>query len=856
MAGTPCRFPPNRSGGLILLRTYCGAPLILLLLPVAAVAEDELDALFGPPPTVASEQMPAGPVASETQVQKTSEPAPAASIQLAQPAPTAAPRQPRRQIEEIVVTAQKTEQSLSDVPVSVTALQGEFLKNNNVGNLTEASAYVPNVRVESTSPSSPQVFIRGFGTNTFNPSFEPSVGLVQDEIFYARGAYFTESMFDLERIEVLRGPQGTLFGKNTIAGVFNIVTRGAPEQGVEADLSYARNEWADDRFEAGVGARLSERWGVRLAALEDHRHGRLYNTTIDRYEDTLEQSAQRLRLDYQGDGRLDFGLVGQRSESQVHFWPRQLYELDDDTRSYLQNFDPQLEDNPHDFQTSFDYPGYMNKDSWSAAAHADLELGPMLNLAGLNTTVVLGVSKLHVDQYQDLDTSPADLLRLYGDTEDYQQYSAEWRFSGHGDAPWGQGLEFVAGLFAMQTDYHIVTGIEAGQDLASYALSNDGLQLLSGGAIAGIPFGGLGQLTGLLAPLLGPLVGGVIGQDRYEYDFDQRVQTYAAFAQLSWHLDAHWSITPGLRINREVKDIRAKGESQCRTKPLTQQCIVQLLVSGEDYQQFIEREEDNLSPKLSLMYRHDDDLSLFANWSRGYKSGGANAISFTDGELEYEPETATAWELGIKSHWLQRSLSLNATLYRMDFDDLQVLAFNSVFFDVTNAASAYSQGLELDAYWLTPYQPLNLAASVGWLDARYDRYVDAPAPVSDGVNAQQDLSGKTLAFAPRWAATLSPTLQYRLGQHEFTLGLNARYQAQQYTDTDLDPATRVPGHVLYSAHLRVAPPSQRWSVTLGAKNLSDKRVLNQAIDSALFPGTFLANQQPGRVVYGKFSLQW
>ncbi len=835
-------------------RKRWGAVLfVMLMMPLAALAQDELDALFGPPP-----QSPSGdiPVTDDSADSGSADEAPLPTIPVSQPAEQPPVRQPRRSIEEIIVTAQKTEQSLSDVPVSVTALQGDFLKNNNVGNLTEASTYVPNVRVESTSPSSPQVFIRGFGTNTFNPSFEPSVGLVQDEVFYARGAYFTESMFDLERIEVLRGPQGTLFGKNTIAGVFNIVTRGAPDQGVEADLSYTRNEWADDRFEAGLGARLGENWGMRLALLEDHRHGRLYNSLIERYEDTLEQSAQRLRFDYDGDAGLQLGLVAQRSESQVHFWPRQLYVLDDDTRNYLQNFDPQVEDNPHDFQTSFDYPGYMNKDSWSAAAHAGLDLGAVGGLNNLNTTLVLGVSNLHVDQYQDLDTSPADLLRLYGDTEDYEQYSAEWRFSGQGAAPWGESIEFVAGLYAMQTDYHIITGIEAGDDLASYALSNDGLQLLTSGAIAGIPFGGLGVLTGALAPLLGPLVGGVIGEDRYEYDFTQSVRTYAAFGQLTWHLNERWSVTPGLRINREVKDINAHGESQCITKPLTQQCIVQLLVNGEDYTENIEREEGNLSPKLSVMYRYDDDLRVFANWSRGYKSGGANAISFTGGDLEYEPETATAWELGIKSHWFQRSLSVNATLYRMEFDDLQVLAFNSVFFDVTNAASAYSQGLELDAYWLTPYQPLSIAASVGWLDARYDRYADAPAPVSEGVNAQQDLSGKTLAFAPRTAATLSPTLEYTVGRYDLTLGLNARYQAEQFTDTDLDPATRVPAHVVYSAHLRVVPASNRWSITLGGKNLTDKRVLNQAIDSALFPGTFLANQQPGRTLYGKFSLQW
>ncbi|WP_286846087.1 TonB-dependent receptor plug domain-containing protein, partial [Spongiibacter sp. UBA6593] len=126
----------------------------------------------------------------------------------------AQPNKPARVIEEVVVTAQKSQQSLQDVPISISALSGDFMQENAIGDLVEVSTYVPNVRVEFTSPSSPQVFIRGFGTNSFNPSFEPAVGLVQDEVFFGRPSYFSESMYDLDRVEVLRGPQGTLYGRN------------------------------------------------------------------------------------------------------------------------------------------------------------------------------------------------------------------------------------------------------------------------------------------------------------------------------------------------------------------------------------------------------------------------------------------------------------------------------------------------------------------------------------------------------------------------------------------------------------------------------------------------------------------
>ena len=764
-------------------------------------------------------------------------------------------RAPRRQIEEIIVTAQKTEQSLSDVPVSVTSLQGKFLVENAVGTLTEASTYVPNVRVESTSPTSPQVFIRGFGTNTFNPSFEPSVGLVQDDIFYARGSYFTQSMFDLARIEVLRGPQGTLFGKNTIAGVFNIVTRGAPDEGTEVDLRYQRTEWNDDRIEGGIGARLNDDWGARVAILEERRHGRLYNTLVQRFEDEVNQSAQRLRLDYEGTSPLTMGLVVQNTATKVNFWPRQLFQIDPDTEAYLSGFDPQIEGNPLDFQTSFNIPGWMHIDSWTAGGNGSYDFGQVFGLDGLETTVVVASSFMGINQFQDLDTSPADLINLFGDKEDYDQHSFEWRFTGCGGAPfgWGSGSEFVAGVYGLEATYHIITGIEAGEDLASYALTDSGQRLISGGSSSGLPFGGA---AGALGPVLGPLIAAGIGQDRYTFDYQQRNRTFAAFGQLTWNINTQWSITPGLRFNNEQKRITSIGVSSCPSKSATQDCLVQTIVSANDYEVDIHRRESNISPKLSAMYHHHDDLRVFATWSRGFKSGGANAISFTGEDLEYEPEIATSTELGIKSHWFDRTLSINATAYRMDFDDLQVLAFNGVFFDVSNAGAAYSTGLELDSQWLTPYEPLTLNTSLGYLEAKYKRYDNAPAPVSEGLNERQDLAGKTLAFAPKWSATVSPMLEYSLFGLDLNLGFNIRYQDDQFTDTDLDEYTRVKAHTIYSAHLRVSPYAGHWNLVIGAKNLTDKRVLNQSLDTALFPGVYLVNQQPGRTLYAGIGLDF
>lgn len=757
-----------------------------------------------------------------------------------------------RVLEEVVVTAQKSQQSLQDVPISISALSGDFMQDNAIGDLVAVSAYVPNVRVEFTSPSSPQVFIRGFGTNSFNPSFEPAVGLVQDEVFYGRPSYFSESMYDLARVEVLRGPQGTLFGKNTIAGVFNVSSQTVPtEEGSEGKLSYRDEEYGEQRLEAGVGYRFSPSLGLRLSAMKWQRDGRLENTKLERKEDDRDQDALRAKLNWQPSDRSELEFIAQQSVTRVNFWPRQLMKLDDDTRDYLQNFDPEIEDDPFNFQTSFNEDGKLYQRSDSLALRGSYDFGEVAGLSRLDTTAVIGLSWLDVEQRQDLDVSPADLLTL-DEVDDYRQQTFEWRFSGAADSLFGLGgnVEFIGGLYYFQSDFRIIADIIAGQDIASYVLTKDAQQLLSGSSnVPGNP------LAGTLAAILPQLTNLLQETDYYRFDYRQDTAATALFGQVSWDISEKWVLTPGLRLNRETKKSTPTGQGVC-SNPL-QPCITATLTGGQDYAPGeIERTETQLSPKLTLSYFLNDDISFFTSLSRGFKSGGVNAISFTGEQLEFEPEEAQSFELGLRSRWLDNSLQLNMTAYRMDFDDLQVLAFNGLLFDVTNAAAAFSEGIESEIQWLTPYTPLSINASLGYLRARYKEYENGPAPISDGIGAKQDLSGKRLAFAPELTATISPMLEYQLGSLLLRASMNIQHQGEHYTDTDLDDNTRIPDTTTVAANLTLRSDEQGWALTVGGKNLSDERSLNQVIDTAMFPGTYNPSQNPGRSVFASMSYQW
>ena len=837
--------PPRPSHTPLPVRVLRGSPIVLLLIGLhspAALAQDDLDSLFESESSLA-------PAPSPTATPRPNSQASVDTIRLAEDTPPAVSASPRRQLEEIVVTAQKTEQSLQDVPVSVSALTGEFIDEAGIGDLSQVAGYVPNIRVDVHDMGSPQVFIRGFGTNTLNPGFESSVGLVQDEIFLGRGGYFTDAMFDIERIEVLRGPQGTLFGKNTVAGVFNLVSAGPTEEFAgDVSLTYGSN--GEQRFEAGLGGMINDWSGVRLSVLDRGFDGELYNTAQQRYDDYHEQQAYRLKALLYPRDSIEMELTHVKSDSTIGFWPYQLYQLDGGTQAYLSQFDPQVEGNADDFQSSQNVAGVMDKGSETSGLKTSWDIGNWGGISNLNSVLVLGYSTFYIDQLSDFDASPSDIMILNSHSR-HDQTTIEWRATGSFDSLFGlgTGVDFVAGLYFYGAHDHIYPRLITGEDIFSYALTADALQLISGsnaGAAADLPVPGLAELAGLTGP--------VSEDDYYQLDFEQDTASYAFFGQASWFLNDRFSVIAGLRINYEDKQTHAQGQA-CPDK--LGPCITEILLASEDYDYpDLERSETDISPKLALQYALTEDINIYTSYAKGYKSGGFNAISFTGEDLEFEPELTDTYEIGIKGQFFDRTLNINATAYRSEFDNLQVLAFNGVFFDVSNAASAYSQGLEMDLMWLTPYEPLSVTAAYGLLEARYHDYETAPAPISEGSGATQDLSGGRIAFAPKQTVTISPSLTYPLWGMSLGLAVDGIYIGDQYTDSDLDPNVFVEGYWSLSARMSLSSADRMWSFTLGGTNLTDQRERNLTTDATFFPGSYFAQQVPGRRLYATLAVNW
>lgn len=838
----------------------------VLLLPIASKAQEE-PAATGSAPVSESERptLDGEPIAAP-------EAPPAAelgTVPVANPAEAAPPPEAgRAQLDEIVVTAQKVKQPLRKVPVSVSAFDGDAIRNSGAVTLSDLSLYIPNVRVDAHDLGSPQIFIRGFGTNAFNPSFEGSVAFVQDELYFGRPGYFTEALFDVDRVEVLRGSQGTLFGKNTVAGVFNVSSRG-PDKDLGGEVQCFGGSYAERRCEGGADAFFGDWGGARLSFLARKENGHLRNQLLGRSEEEVDQKAGRLKLHLLPLDTLTTDLTLVRSETDAPFWPYQLKKLDDDTRSYLQGFDPEVEDDPTDFVTSFDTEGWINKGSTTGILNTRWDIGTLGPLADLESVLVLGPSKFHIDQLNELDVSPADIARL-DSHEDHSQNSVELRFSGRAGSLFGlgTGLEFVGGAFYFASDYTLFARVLSGKDLGSYTGTRDFCQLATGDPQAQ-PGSGPCTASAPGTPGLGGAITPATNDDWYQFDYDQAIKSAALFGQATWYLSERWALTPGIRFNRESKDVNSAGASHCPGKDAGQPCFMESLLMANDYDdRGLTRDETDVSPKLALQYFATGDIGLYASYAQGYKSGGFNAISFTGNQpadpaqgtpaisTEYEPEKARTAEVGIKGWYFDRTLSVNLTGYQTDFDDLQVLAFSGLFFTVSNAGRARSRGLEADFIWLTPYEPLKVIGSASMLDARYLAYPDAPAPISEGINQTQDLAGQRMAFAPRNSATLTPMLTYFPFGLQTTFAVDILHQGDQYTDVDLDPEVHLDAYNKIAARILVTQPGAFWTVSVGGTNLTDERVVSQVTDAPFFPGTYFAHQAAGRAVFGSFTLNF
>ena len=723
-------------------------------------------------------------------------------------------------IEEIVVTATKREQSIQDVPIAVTAILGEDLTARGVQDLQDLQNVSASLSVydSNTSSNGGTLRIRGVGTTGNNAGLEAAVGTFIDGIYRSRSGQAFTDLVDVERIEILRGPQGTLFGKNTSAGALHIITK-EPEFEPAGHLSVTAGSLDTIRTEGSYTDSLIDNvLAYRLSGSLNRRDG--YYEDLD----TNDEFAERDRWTVKGQllwiptDNLEARLIVDVSERNESCCPATFRSLGP-TASIIQalggNPVVAFDDDDVDVGTNFD--PFENIDEWGVSLEIDWHIN------GITLTSLTGYRDFEATRGQDVDFTNADIYLPGNTDEEFENFSQELRLTGsHGDVDW------LVGVYGYTEDIK-----NAGRFLE---LSRQGP------AFFDLLFGGTGAVAGLLD----------VG-DGLRGAFSQDTDGWAIFTHNTWHATNHLDLTVGLRYSDEQKDGRSLingtgGPNQvannwpCASLPIPTFCNNAGFDSKSD--------EEEFTGTVNLAYQVHDTTNVYVSYSRGYKTGGINldptankfdpaAGTFSDNSV-FDPEFANAWEIGTKSRFLDGRVTINNALFYTDFQDFQLNTFNGAFFTIDNVNEVISQGIETEIDWLI-VDGVNLVAGLTYADTRYGN--DA-GTINNGSSPTgvTILDDQRITHAPLWQGNAAIFVNRRIPGSDWRYLANASWshRGEHNTGSDLDPQKVQGAYNLWNAQLGVRTPNGRYEALLWGKNLGDTRYNTIVFDSVSQSGSFNA----------------
>ncbi len=755
---------------------------------------------------------------------------------------------PDEELPTIVVTAQKVTQSQEQVAASISVVDEAVFRVNASKSFSDLQDFTPNLSM-SLSGSAGTFGIRGLTTPDTNTAFDPSVATIVDGVSYGRSNFLIGFFNDIDHIEVLRGPQGTLTGKNATAGLLNLVTR-APEAGHAVSAEFLFQSIGDVSLRPVANFALGDSAAIRISGIYDAGNGsRLKNPFLDRDEDNTEQSSTRLRFRYLAGDTLTIDLGAFHSQQNANFNIFQLTHATPEMLAAARTYDATAEAR-FDDQTSANFPS--KEDVRFAGTSLTLEWQPPTFLQLLDPLITsvsawARATTEHRDFDADFTAIPFITDRL-AEPSVFQQFSEELRLAA--TAPdlfgWGHGMQFVTGLYVYDSSFStsdIFSLEDLGGAFTYITAANAGLMSsgspINAGGIAGALGPGLSELLTLLNPVTSPLIGET---QSASVTLDQTVQSIAYFGQFEHLIFEDWAIIGGLRYGVERKKARATSTAQG--------VLVPLIADQSDHDTRLSRIEHDLSPKAGFKWIPSADVQMYATWGRAYKSGGFNALPLNDRNIEYGRELATGYEVGSKfsGELLDSPYRASLAVFSTDYEDLQVSTFLGGSFVILNAAEVRTQGFEWEMQWLPPIQDMSLQASVGYARARYLRYPNAPNR-SDAEAPSQDLRGQPLAFAPLWTANFVPAYSPYLSElFDVMFSLNLSFKDERFTDLDNDPRKLQSATTTVDLRAALSDPQQAWQLNLVAHNLTGEKISDQSISQPLAPGNFVAT----RTDYGRY----
>lgn len=691
---------------------------------------------------------------------------------------------------ELVVTAQRRAENIQDVPISVSAFNAETLESANIQTVFDLPRLAPSLQLDTgIQAAKARLVIRGIGS-AGGSSIEPSVATFIDGVYVPREGATIAAYLDLAGLEVLRGPQGTLFGRNASVGALNLRSA-LPERDFSGQVTAEAGTGDRYRLEGHVNVPLGEAGGLRFAGYAQTMEGLYYNRLTNSTVGGSDSFAARLTGAFDLSERVAWVVrVNYASREGDAFVP---YALLPDTfpagglQTYLARLaligstDVDLE--PFD-RTINQYVGDDLKDSqWGVTSTLDFEAG-----SGFTLRLINAYQDWTSDQYGtgafSAEVPMLDQFVYWGS----ESHSHELQLISPQNELLGGRFDFVAGLYFFQENYAYGEAFRFREAMCRSVFVN------------------------LAAPLFNSCLANANSR-AFDTVFDQDTTSYAAYAQATYRITDTIDVVLGGRFTRDEKDASI---SQVVYAP-----IGGLAATNEDRD--YEVNNSRFTWRANVNWRPNDDILVFGSYSTGYKSGGVN--SQTSGALVervFRPETVESWELGIKSDWFDRLLQVNATLYQMDVSDFQDRAYNSINFSLQNAGDIRNRGVELEVA-LRPAQGLRLNAAVSYLDSEFTSYPGASN--LPGLPGVRDISGTRPAFAPEWAGAIGG--EYRSNIGDGPLSFMVRADMSFVGDTnigyvnDANPLTVQDAYQLVSARAVLYGAEEKWAISVFADNIFD-----------------------------------
>ena len=779
----------------------------------------------------------------------------------------------------MTVTAQKREEAMQDVPIAVTAISEQLLQDTGVRDIKDLQVLVPGMTVTSTqSEAITTARIRGIGTVGDNVGLESSVGVVIDGVYRPRNSVGFGDLGQLERIEVLKGPQGTVFGKNTSAGVINVVTR-RPSYTQSAEGEVTVGNYGSMGVSGSYNDALGEAGAFNIYAAKRKRDGWMDVRTgsgprqeTDDYDQNFHTVRGKLLLE--PSESLDILVAGDYTSREENCCTAVQTTVGATAAILNRLVGGQAVAAPGD--NPFDRVAYSNRPTTQDIKDSGVSVevnwdSPWFGDATL--TSITAQRKWEAINGLDYDFSTADILYRNADEDEsftgFDTFSQEFRLTGSTDR-----IDWMVGAFYSDEDlnrtetYRIGPHYEPYLSVALLSIINPAL-----GTSPTAPLF-LSQATG--RPF-GTVFAGLGALDTYK----QNAKSTALFTNNTWHATDALDITLGLRYTREKKELisnysNPNGGAGCAAMLANPSQVVAALVArgltvaqasaaaptvvgygclpwanplhnAATRDTVQDREEKEWSGTVKAAYRWNENIMTYASFARGYKGGGFNLdrVQSSNGlssggtgilpvlDTSFPGEFVDSYELGGKTTWLDGNLLLNATLFHQKYENFQLNSFLGTSFVVRSIPEVISQGLDAELLWQPrSIKGLMFQSGLMYADTKYGDNIpggDFVAPTG----ALYKLPGAQMSFAPKWSGSASVTYEWDVGNLTARFNIGAKYVSKYNTGSDLDPEKMQDAYTVANARFGIGAQDQRWMLEFWGTNITDEDYVQVGFDGPL-----------------------